>query len=52
MFEFSLDDTRFVTSENKEGLSNSDTVFHYFQEGEKITGHYAGGEILQGQVRS
>lgn len=45
---FNLNNKRFVPSQNSHGLSNTETVFHYFQSGEVITGHYRGGEIIEG----
>lgn len=43
-----LDGKKFVTTENKSGLSSDKTIFHYFQSGTKITGKYKGGSILEG----
>ncbi|MEL6534546.1 MAG: hypothetical protein AAFQ98_04000 [Bacteroidota bacterium] len=45
-----LHDKRFVALENESGLSGSETVFHYFQQGEVITGTYQGGAILEGSI--
>lgn len=45
---FNLDNKRFIPSQNDHGLSTSETVFHYFQSGETITGRYGGGEISEG----
>ena len=50
MTPLSLNNKRFVATENNQGLSSALTVFHYFQEGEVITGTYSGGEIRQGQI--
>lgn len=32
------------------GEVSHDTLFHYFQQGELLSGHYAGGAIAQGQL--
>ncbi|HAA15613.1 MAG TPA: hypothetical protein DCE41_29450 [Cytophagales bacterium] len=45
-----LNDRRFVTIENNSGLSSDETVFHYFQNGDIITGRYQGGAILEGNL--
>ena len=46
--KYNLNDRLFVTSGNEHGLSTTETVFHYFQSGEVITGKYRGGEIIEG----
>ena len=43
-----LNNKKFVTAENKSGLSSNETVFHYFQNGTTITGTYKGGAIVEG----
>ena len=45
-----LDNKRFVTVDNQKGLSSNETVFHYFQNGEVITGQYKGGAIQEGFI--
>jgi|SRR6187402_53954 len=45
-----LDNKKFVTVENKNGLSSSETIFHYFQNGEVITAKYKGGAIQEGFI--
>jgi len=45
-----LNNKKFVTTENKSGLSTNETVFHYFQNGKIITGKYKGGGILEGLI--
>ncbi len=45
-----LDNKKFVTIENKNGLSSNETIFHYFQNGNTITGEYKGGAILEGFI--
>ena len=45
-----LDNKRFIFLENKSGLSSNETVFHYFQDGERITGTYKGGAIAEGFI--
>ncbi|APZ47414.1 hypothetical protein BW723_14470 [Polaribacter reichenbachii] len=45
-----LDQKKFVTSENKNGLSSDETYFQYFQEGTTITGKYKGGSIVKGLI--
>lgn len=50
MLKYNINSTTFVTTGNKEGLSNSNTTFHYFQKGNLITGNYSGGDIIQGQI--
>lgn len=45
-----LDNKKFVTTENKSGLSSDKTIFHYFQNGTTITGKYKGGSILEGLI--
>lgn len=43
-----LDNKKFKTKENKEGLSSNETIFHYSQKNNIITGKYSGGKILKG----
>ncbi len=45
-----LDNRKFVTTENKSGLSSNETIFHYFQKGTTITGTYKGGSIQEGLI--
>ena len=45
-----LDNKKFVTAENKSGLSSDKTTFHYFQNGAIITARYKGGSILEGMI--
>ncbi|WP_350286110.1 hypothetical protein [uncultured Croceitalea sp.] len=45
-----LNNKKFVTLENKSGLSSGETIFHYFQSGTKITGKYEGGSIAEGHI--
>ncbi|WP_420572146.1 hypothetical protein [Kordia sp.] len=45
-----LNNKKFITTENKNGLSSNETVFQYFQEGTTITGTYKGGAIKEGFV--
>lgn len=45
-----INNKKFITTENKSGLSSDETVFHYFQNGNKITGNYKGGAILEGFI--
>jgi hypothetical protein len=45
---YDLDGRRFVAQENDHGLSGAQTVFHYRQAGDVLTGHYRGGEIAEG----
>ena len=45
-----LDNKKFITIENKNGLSSSETIFHYFQSGTVITGKYKGGAIQEGFI--
>lgn len=45
-----LHDKRFVTVGNLSGLSSEETIFHYFQAGEVITGEYSGGAIKVGFI--
>ncbi|MBI5891692.1 MAG: hypothetical protein HZB47_13680 [Nitrosomonadales bacterium] len=46
--KYNLNNKQFVTIGNEHGLSSSETVFHYSQSGEIITGQYGGGEIVEG----
>ncbi|MEM6717951.1 MAG: hypothetical protein AAF611_01415 [Bacteroidota bacterium] len=41
---------KFITTENKNGLSSDETIFAYLQEGTTITGTYKGGAIKEGFV--
>ena len=41
---------KFITTGNESGLSTNETVFHYFQKGNLITGKYSGGAIVDGQI--
>jgi len=43
-----LHNKKFVTTGNMHGLSSSETVFHYAQQEDVITGTYAGGLIAHG----
>lgn len=45
-----LNDKKFITIENEKGLSTNDTIFHYFQIGNLITGKYKGGAIQEGFI--
>ena len=45
-----LNDKKFRTLENTSGVSSNDTIFHYFQHGENITGTYKGGAIVTGSL--
>ncbi|WP_298759439.1 hypothetical protein [uncultured Psychroserpens sp.] len=45
-----LNDKKFVTIENKSGLSSNKTIFHYFQNENIITGTYKGGAISEGFI--
>lgn len=45
-----LNDRKFRTVENKVGVSSGETLFHYSQEGDVITGSYAGGKIHKGLI--
>ncbi len=45
-----LNDKKFITIENRSGLSTFETVFHYFQDGTTITGTYKGGAIQEGFI--
>jgi len=45
-----LNNKKFRTFENKEGLSSNETIFHYFQEGNFITAQYQGGAIEKGFI--
>ncbi|MBW1294778.1 hypothetical protein GBO31_04620 [Aquimarina litoralis] len=45
-----LNDKKFVTTENKSGISSNETIFHYFQDGSIITGSYMGGSIQKGSI--
>ena len=45
-----LNNKKFITTENKNGLSSNETIFHYFQDDVLITGKYKGGEIKEGFI--
>lgn len=45
-----LDNKKFITVENKNGLSSNETIFHYFQNGTVITAKYKGGAIQEGFI--
>ena len=45
-----LNGKKFVTIENRSGLSSHETIFHYSQQGKTITGKYSGGSILEGFI--
>lgn len=45
-----INNKKFITTENKSGLSSNETIFHYFQNGNTITGKYKGGTILEGFI--
>jgi len=45
-----LNDKKFVTTGNKDGLSSDQTIFHYYQNGTVISGNYSGGAIQKGYV--
>ena len=47
---FTLDRKSFKALNNSSGLSSSETVFTYKQEGNSITGKYKGGEIEFGDI--
>lgn len=47
--KYNLNNKQFVTTGNEHGRSSSETVFHYSQSGEIITGQYGGGEIVEGR---
>lgn len=47
---YHLDNKRFVTTQNNAGLSSTQTIFHYFQKGNTISGCYKGGEIKSGHL--
>ncbi|WP_448653615.1 hypothetical protein ACSHWC_10985 [Pseudomonas fluorescens] len=44
-----LNNRRFAVANNTQGLSGSGTVFHYWVEGDAISGTYQGGRIRTGQ---
>lgn len=46
-----LNNKRFITVDNKEGLSSNETVFQYYQNGNTITGSYKGGAIVEGLLQ-
>ncbi|KTC63949.1 hypothetical protein AO262_11185 [Pseudomonas fluorescens ABAC62] len=43
-----LHNRRFAVASNTHGLSGADTIFHYFVDGDAISGTYQGGRILSG----
>ena len=45
-----LNNKKFKVKENKQGLSSSETIFHYSQTDEIITANYAGGKIKLGSI--
>ena len=45
-----MNNKKFVTTANKDGLSSNKTFFHYFQNGNTITGTYKGGSIAEGCI--
>ncbi|MEO9512298.1 MAG: hypothetical protein ABJN84_06350 [Flavobacteriaceae bacterium] len=45
-----LDNKKFVTAVNKNGLASDETIFHYSQKGKTITGTYKGGKIQEGHL--
>lgn len=45
-----LNNKRFITVENKKGLSSNETVFYYSQYQNIISGTYKGGEIEEGFI--
>lgn len=45
-----LNNKQFITIGNEHGLSSSETIFTYFQDGDVITGEYSGGEIVEGRI--
>ena len=50
MEKINLDDKKFIAIENNKGLSSNETVFHYRQKDEVITGTYKGGAIIEGSI--
>lgn len=45
-----LHNKKFVTTENKSGLSSNETIFQYSQVGNTITGKYKGDSIQEGFI--
>ncbi len=45
-----LHNKKFITTGNDKGLSSDETIFHYFQQGNTITGAYKGGSIKEGAI--
>ncbi len=45
-----LNNRQFKTKENHRGLSSDETLFHYYQVGDLITGIYSGGKIKSGHI--
>lgn len=45
-----LNNKTFVTLENKSGLSSGQTIFHYSEVDDVITGTYSGGSIIKGNL--
>lgn len=50
MDKINLDDRKFIAIENNKGLLSNETVFHYKQANEIITGTYKGGAIIEGSI--
>src|SRR5688572_7300747 len=47
---YNLNDRRFITTGNEQGLSSTQTVFHYYQQEDIITANYKGGQIREGKI--
>lgn len=45
-----LNNKKFVTTQNKNGLSSDETIFYYKQEGNIISATYKGGAIKKGLI--
>lgn len=45
-----LDNKKFKTITNTEGLSSEDTIFFYHQHEDVITGSYKGGQVEEGFI--
>ena len=50
MLELSIHNKQFIVTANKSGLSNEETIFHYYEQDGIIIGTYCGGEIVKGQI--
>ncbi len=50
MLEIDINSKRFVTTGNEHGVSGAGTVFEYHVHGQRITGTYRGGRIVEGQM--